>query len=246
MTANIWLPYRRPSASARLRLFCFAHAGGSAGFFTSWASLLPPDVELCAVELPGRGARIRDAPFRRMDDLMAALQPALRPLFDMPVAFFGHSMGASVAYESARRLASDCGRSPVRLFVSSRAAPGGAPGRRRIHDLPDRELLGVLRRLQATPSDVLDNAEFMAVLLPAVRADFELLETYAGSASPVLDCPISAFGGDDDPAVDEAGLEAWAGRTRGPFSLRLFPGGHFYLNPMRRAVIDEIRRALGL
>jgi medium-chain acyl-[acyl-carrier-protein] hydrolase len=181
-----------------------------------------------------------------MDDLLTALLPVLRPLFDMPFAFFGHSLGAFVAYESARRLHLGGEPLPVHLFLSGRGAPDDVASRRRFHDLTDRELIDVLRRLGGTPDAVLAHSTFMQAMLPAVRADFELLSGYQPPDFACLDLPLSVYGGIKDTTVDPVSLDSWKRYTRGSFQCLLFPGGHFFLRAKPAPIIDEIAGTLSL
>jgi medium-chain acyl-[acyl-carrier-protein] hydrolase len=224
-----------------LRLFCLPHAGGSAMLYRPWRGLFPAGVDLCPIELPGHGARLGETAFTRMAPLVDALSAALQPLLSVPFAFFGHSMGAAIAYELARNLHRPTG--PVHLFVSARPAPDPAFEPRALHRLPDADLLAALTRIGGTPAAVLARADLMAALLPGIRADLELIETYA-PADGSLNCPISAFGGAEDRMTHRRSLDAWAGFTRREFRRCLFPGGHFYLAESAAAVVAEILRDL--
>lgn len=197
--------------------------------FRTWSDALPADVEVCPVQLPGRGTRLMERPFTRLSPLVEALAQALAPLLDRPFAFFGHSLGALVSFELARQIRRQYGVHPVRLFVSAGQAPQIPHRVPPIHTLPDKEFLVELRRLNGTPSELLDHEELMDIMLPLLRADFALYETYVYSTEPPLDCPISAFGGLQDHRVSKSDLEAWRAQTSGPFSLQIFPGDHFFL-----------------
>lgn len=181
--------------------------------------------------------------FTRMEDLVRALVPALRPHLDLPFALFGHSMGAHVAFEVARALERE-GLRPRHLVVSGNRAPSLPFPRPRIHHLPDARILAEFARLGGTPREVLDDPQLMALLLPILRADLALCETYAYEAGPPLECPINAWGGARDPDVPVAALEAWRDETRGPFTLRLFDGGHFFLQESRAQAFAALRDAL--
>jgi medium-chain acyl-[acyl-carrier-protein] hydrolase len=225
-----WLPYMQPDPEASLRLFCFPYAGGSALIYRSWSQKLPPGVEVCPVQLPGRGNRLKEPPFRSLAALVPALAGALRPYLDRPFAFFGHSMGALISLELARELRRDARPAPEQLFVSGRSAPQLGKRGVTLYDLPEPELIEELRRLNGTPHEVLEHPELMELMLPLLRADFAVCDTYRYADEPPLDCPVAAFGGLGDANVPRADLEAWAAQTAGDFSLRMLPGDHFFLH----------------
>jgi medium-chain acyl-[acyl-carrier-protein] hydrolase len=228
-TSDPWISCYNPRRDTRLRLFCFPYAGASALIFRNWSDGLPADVEVCPIQLPGRGTRLMERPFTRLTLLIEALAPALAPLLDKPFAFFGHSLGALISFELARLIRRQYRVGSFRVFVSGGRAPQIPHRDLPVHTLPDREFLAELRRLNGTPSELLDHEELMEVMLPILRADIAMYETYLYSAEPPLDCPISAFGGLQDRRVSISDLEAWRTQTDATFSLRMFPGDHFFL-----------------
>jgi len=230
------------AGAVKLRLFCLPHAGGNAFLYRPWRQLFPAHVDLCPIELPGHGARLEEPAFRRMAPLVDELAQALEPLLSVPFAFFGHSMGAAIAYEMTQRLQRPSG--PVHLFVSARSAPDPAYEPRALHRLADGELMAALARMGGTPAEVLARKDLMAVLLPGIRADLELIETYVPGAEGRVVCPITALGGADDRMIDRHRLEAWRGFTTEGFRLHSFPGGHFYLAQSACAVVAEVLRDL--
>jgi medium-chain acyl-[acyl-carrier-protein] hydrolase len=201
---------------------------------------MPPGVEVCAVRLPGREARLAEPAFKSIRPLVAALAEPLLPHFDKPFAFFGHSMGAKVAFELARYLRSTRGVEPVHLFVSGCKGPRLPRDGRPIHGLPEAEFIEELRRLNGTPPEVLEHPELMRLMLPLLRADFELVETYEYLPGPLLDCPVSAYGGLEDVDVPGEQLGEWGAETNGAFNQRMFPGGHFYLHAARERLLQMI------
>lgn len=239
----VWLRRLRPAAAPWVRLVCFPHAGGSASFFRPWRAALPADVELHAVQYPGRLDRIADPCVDDMDELADAVARAVTPLLDHPVALFGHSLGGSVAYEVARRLPALAGRGPARLFVSGRPAPDRQRCSR-TYLADDDVLWDELRRLGGASPEVIESPELREAFLPALRNDYRLGETYRARPGPPLSCPVSAVLGDRDTEVDPDEAGAWAGFTGAGFTLRVYPGGHFYLSPPRADLIDEIVRRL--
>lgn len=242
---NPWIlrPQKRPGA--RVRLFCFPYAGGAAAVYHSWPQALSTDVEVCAIQLPGRGARFRDAPHTRLANLVRASADALGPSLDMPFALFGHSMGALVVFELARELRRRGAPAPVRLLVSGHEAPHRPDPDPPIGHLDDAAFVAeVCRRYDGIPREVLDQPDLMDLVLPVLRADFSVIENYAYAPEEPLDCPISCFGGTEDVRVSRADLEAWQEQTRASFRLRVIPGGHFFLDSARGLVLEAVAHDL--
>jgi medium-chain acyl-[acyl-carrier-protein] hydrolase len=228
--ATPWFTSQRPNPRARLRLFCFPYAGGGAAIYRLWPQSLPSEVEVSVAQLPGRGTRLREQPFTGLDALVRAAAEAIAPSLDRPFALFGHSMGAMIGFELARRLREQGGPQPERLFVSGRPAPHLPDHDHFTYNLPEAELRRELLRLNGTPREVLEHPELMELMLPLLRADFSVVETYVYRPGEPLGCPITAFGGLRDAEVSPEQLEAWREQTVGEFSLRMLPGGHFFLN----------------
>jgi len=225
-------------------LFCFPYAGGGASIYRSWASDLAAPIEVCAIQLPGRERRYSEPPIRRVAHAIDLLLPALRPYLDMPFAFFGHSMGTLLAYEMARRLSATIGAMPRCMFVSGHRGPY-LPRRRRLwHALPTGELIAELKALNGTPPEVFEHQELLDLVLPILRADLELVETYVPVPGPLLSCKVIAMAGDDDPDVPEADLRAWHTVTDGDFKAIVFGGDHFYINTARHTVVQSVRQEM--
>ncbi len=246
---NKWLPWLKARPPAQLRLFCFAHAGGGPSLFSRWARLVPKRFELLPVQLPGHEGRFRERPFHDIDSLLAAVIEGLHPLFEDRFALFGHSVGALIAFELARRLRQQGGREPECLIVSSLRAPHLHARMNRaagpMHQLPDDELLRTVdRRFGGIPAEIAANKEYLAILCPVLRADLAIAETYTFEPQSPLDCPILALGGSGDREVPLHDLMAWEAHTRGGFSWRLFAGGHFYLREASAEVVGAITTAL--
>jgi len=227
---STWLAYHQPNPHATLRLFCFPYAGGSALVFNKWRHSLPSFVEVCPVQLPGRGSRLHAPPFTDIHELVRAAGAALQPYFNMPFAFFGHSMGASISFELARLLRREGRRLPLHLFLSGRRAPHIEDREPPLYNLPEAELLNELRRLNGTPKEVLDHPELMQMMLPLLRADFSVAETYVCESEAPLDTPFTVFGGLADEDVTQDDLNAWRMHSTGSFKLRMLAGDHFFLN----------------
>lgn len=243
-TNDPWIAFHQPRPLAKLRLFCFPYAGGSAVAYRDWVTEMPREVEVFPVQLPGRERRMREPAFRRMEPLVDELVTALGPLLDKPFAFFGHSMGAAIAYDLAQRLRRSGGATPAHLVVSAREAPQLPPDEEQIFQLPDDELCERLREMNGTPAEVLAHPELMQLLLPLLRADFELNDTYAPSDNPPLDCPLTAFGGLADGEVTKESLAAWKEVTSSAFQMRMFTGDHFYLHEHQSQLIRMVAEAL--
>lgn len=234
----------RAGGTPRLRLFCFPHAGGGASAYRGWRQGLPADVEVCAVQLPGREGRIGEAPYTRLTLLTQALAQILRPYLDLPFAFFGHSLGALVGFELARRLRRRFGLSPVHLFVSGLQAPHLARLKPPVHDLPHDAFLNELSYFNGTPEIFFQEPDLLALYVPLLRADLAMVETYTYNEDVPLDCPISGLGGDADGLAAPERLAGWAQHTRQGFSLQVFPGDHFYLRACQPAVLAAISKDL--
>ncbi len=242
--ADRWLAFRTPRPQARLRLFCFPYAGGAASIYRVWPQQLPAEVEVCPVQLPGRESRLRESPFRRVGLMVETLAQALSPHLGLPFAFFGHSMGGLIAFELARQLRRLGLPGPLVLIASGRRAPHVPDEDPPIHDLPEPEFIEELRRLNGTPEEVLAHPELLQLLIPLLRADFEVNETYVYQPEEPLTCPIAALGGLGDQDVPREHVEAWREHTRGDFVLRMFPGDHFFIHSAQRPVLDAVSQDL--
>ncbi|HTK06063.1 MAG TPA: thioesterase domain-containing protein [Ktedonobacteraceae bacterium] len=242
---SLWLQYWQRKPNARIRLFCFHYAGGGASLYRSWSEQTPPLIEICPVQLPGRESRLPEKPFDRLEALLPPLAEALGPYLDMPYAFFGHSMGAVVSFELARylRRTRQCA-DPLHLFVSGRRAPQLPDHRPSIHALPEPAFIEKLRELNGTPEAVLENAELFHLLLPLLRADFALCETYQYVKEKPLHSPITAFGGLQDREVSRTMLTSWQEQTEGAFKLRFFPGDHFFLHKQQSELLQVLSQDL--
>lgn len=242
--ATRWIRSFQPLPDSQLRLVCFPHAGGSASYFRPMAAPLGPTIEMLAVQYPGRQDRRLEQRIEDIAELADLIFDAVRPALDRPFAFFGHSMGAVLAFEVARRLKSQTKTSPQHLFASGRRAPSRYRPED-IHRRDDAGLIAELRRLAGADRRWLDDSVLLAMVLPAIRSDYTAIETYTCPPGVVLDCPITALLGDADQniTIDEA--LAWREHTRARFDLRIFPGAHFYLEERQAEVVATIAAALG-
>ncbi|MGH9463237.1 MAG: thioesterase II family protein [Vicinamibacteria bacterium] len=239
-SSNDWIAIAKRVNSPRVRLLCFPHGGGSANTFYAWPRNLPEDVEVCALELPGRGRRLFEAPVTSIDEIIEPLWEAFQPFRGTPVAFFGHSLGASVAFEFARTLQSR--KIPLmHLFVAGQSAPQLPDLEPPIRNLPDREFISeVCQRYGGLPEEILRNEEIMALILPTLRADLTMKERYRYVDGPLLVCPISSFGGHQDSTVPFDELCAWRDQTCRGFGIRMFPGGHFFVDSARESLLKFV------
>lgn len=196
--------------------------------YREWACAFPPYIGIYCIQLPGRGARIAEVPIRKMESLAKNLSQAIRPRIDKPVVFFGHSWGALIAFEVARQLRR-LGPCPSLLIASASAAPQAARSSPSRFNLPDLELIAELRRLQGSPPQALEDEEVMQMLLPAIRADLEVGETYVYSAEEPLNCPIVAIAGSDDSHLQISDIDGWKQQTSSDFFRHVIGGNHFFL-----------------
>jgi len=240
-----WLFVPDTTRPVRLRLICFPPAGQGASVFRSWIGGLPIDVGFCAVQLPGRTSRLRELAMTSIPQIVEQITAAIAGLPELPCVFFGHSMGAVLASEVTRRLAALTHSVPRHLIVSGRRPPPVPDRHPPISGLSDAAFVDEIgRRYGGIPPEILANPDVLELLLPSLRADMVALEAYQPGPRKRLPLPISAFGGDADPMTPVEDIEAWANETQAGFEMRIFPGGHFYLDTQRRAVLDEVARII--
>ncbi|MFJ4948511.1 thioesterase II family protein [Streptomyces sp. NPDC088760] len=248
---SLWFRRFGTEESRAVRLICFPHAGGSAASYVPLLRCLSPRLDALAVQYPGRQDRRREQPAEDVAGLARQIAAALRPATDRPYALFGHSMGALVAFETAQVLRASGAPAPLRLFLSGRGAPTGQPNP---HDqLPDdAAILAAVRRLGGTSAAALADPDLLELALPVLRADYRALAAYRRPPGEPLDTPVTALTGDTDPVVAPAEVARWREFTRSGCEVRVFPGGHFYLDHCTDAVADvvvdgvrEVQEAVG-
>lgn len=223
-----------------MRVFFFPFAGGNASAFLPWQAALGPRLELRVAQLPGRGVRLFDPPVADLDELVAQLTRAVAELADRPFLFFGHSLGALLAFETARQLRRTGRPAPASLWVSGAEGPQTRLLRRRLHQLEEVELIEALREYNGTASEMLADRELMQLVLPGVRADFALSERYVYRPEAPLDLPISVLLGEADEFVEPERAAGWAAESSRPITVHRFPGDHFFLNDHQQAIADLI------
>ncbi|HEX3682913.1 MAG TPA: alpha/beta fold hydrolase [Bryobacteraceae bacterium] len=240
--AGRWVSRPAPKTDPRVRLFCFHHAGGASDLFSSWTKELDPSIEVALIQLPGRGSRFREPAITSMDAVIQQLAGALTPLLEHPFAFFGHSMGGLIAFELARLLE----RRQINLghlFLSGCPAPQ-ARTNRRVSTMNDQQLVAFLSAMNGTPPDVLEHPELRDLIVPLVRADFHLVETYSFKPGARLRAPVSLLLGSNDPETGPADVGLWSELTEAPCNMRQFDGDHFFVKANPGAVTAWISATL--
>jgi len=242
---SAWLEIHDPRPGAALRLFCFPHAGGSALAYRNWGKRLPEWIEVCPIQYPGRWARFTEKPIENAGDMVTAAFEGLQGELGTPFAFFGHSMGAIIAYEVSRRLQSTLRPSPEALIVSAVGAPQDLIATAKREMPPsDSEIISRVRALAGTPEDLLNHPEMMELMLPILRADFSVVDSYRFVPGEKLKIPIFAFSGAQDEAAPASRLAGWGQQTEKPCQCFEFPGGHFYLSSEEDAVLGRLEAIL--
>lgn len=244
---NPWLFSPQPRPRAELKLFCFAYAGGNANVFRSWVDKLDARIELQAIQLPGRAARFKEPLLESMEDILDALEKSLiKELENCPYAFFGHSMGASIAFELTRRLQNKGANLPKRLIVSGRRAPSLPvdQNRKHIHKLPKAEFIERLKTLNGTPEALLAHEDLMNLMEPILRSDFKVIETWQYKPADALNVPLSIFTGIEDEHMGEESEQAWKKESTLECETHVFPGDHFYLQQYEDQLLKKINSSL--
>lgn len=234
-----WIRQFHPSSDSGVRLICLPHAGGSASGYFSLSAALRPSMETWSVQYPGRQDRRHEPLIADVRGLAEGLVRALQGRLDRPYALFGHSMGAVVAFEVARLMESGAGPAPRALVVSGRRGPS-TDRHEQVHLRDDAGVAAELRLLSGTNTAFLKDPELFEMILPALRADYRAVETYQCGSDAVVRCPVTVLVGDSDPrtTIDEA--RAWSRHTSGEFDVRIFPGGHFFLDECTTEVVNTL------
>jgi medium-chain acyl-[acyl-carrier-protein] hydrolase len=239
-----WFVAERSLPQPKMRLICCPYAGGNSRVFAGWQAQFGSDIEVLAIETPGRGRRFKEEPVADLRELTQQLCEASKPLLDRPFVLFGHSNGALLAYELARAIRQRYLLSPQALFLSGKRAPQLLYSEAQLHTLPDGEFVAALQRYNGTPREVLENPELLNVFLPVLRADFALSETYRFTPGEPITAPVYLFGGARDPVVPEQDLLGWGDLCEGEVYYRRFAGDHFFIHSHRDQLIALIKEAL--
>jgi surfactin synthase thioesterase subunit len=240
-----WLHRLMPRENAALRLFCFPYAGAAASAFRFWPAGLADEIDVWAIQLPGRANRLREAPLSSIPAMVDAIIEAMADHLDRPYALFGHSMGGLLAFELAHALSERGWSAPRHVIVSARRAPLTPDPSSLLHILPDAEFVAeIQRRYGGIPEEILAHADILALLLPCLRADITALETHRPPRRAPLNCRLSVFGGAQDRFVPPLNIAQWRRETTGAFDMRIFPGGHFYLDAQRDDVLADLSARL--
>ncbi|WP_042144954.1 MULTISPECIES: thioesterase II family protein [unclassified Pseudoalteromonas] len=245
MKNSNWFVIPQPKLNATMRLFCFPFAGGNASSFISWAKGLNEDVELVAIQPPGRSNRIADKAYTDTAELVMDLANEIEPLLDMPYVVFGHSLGSQVAFELIHELKARALKLPRHFIASARQAPCVKRKEVLIHLLPDTEFIQEIRLLEGTPESVINNDELMEMLLPVLKADFEMARTYTYQEKPNLDCNLTVFGGLTDRIARSHDLNQWQKHFNQKMTRKMFIGGHFFLEE-EYLILKNINQILNL
>ena len=240
---ELWTRRYHPAPEAAVQLVCFPHAGGSASYFHPVSARFAPDVDVVSLQYPGRQDRRREPCVDTIARLADLVTNELADLSDKPTVFFGHSMGAVLAFETAWRLEQRGARAPGAVLASGRRGPSTVRDER-IHERDDDGVLDEVRELNRLDMTVIGDDEILRMALPAIRADYRAIETYACPVGRRVRCPVTVLIGDQDPKVTAAEAENWGEHTEGGFRLEVFPGGHFFLARHQSAVNGEILREL--
>ncbi|MCX2967728.1 alpha/beta fold hydrolase [Streptomyces sp. TRM70308] len=232
-----------PPTEPALRLFCLPYAGGTARAYADWQDALPAGIEVCPVELPGRGRRFGDPVHTGLEPLVDDVVATVADRLDRPYALYGHSFGALVAFETARRL-QERGRPPARLAVAAFRSPGTPPADPPLSALPDAGFRRFLGELGGTPRELLDDDAFMELMLPVIRADFRIAETYGDRPDARVNCPLTAFGSADDQRFGLPEVRGWTAHTTARATFHQVPGGHFFLHSHRDRLLELLAAEL--
>lgn len=238
-----WLAYHQPEPASRrrsLRLFCFPYAGASALLYRNWQPALPGEIEVCPVQLPGRGLRLNEPAMTSIYEMSAAAMSGLLPLFEEPFALFGYSMGALIAFELCRLLEREHRIVPAMLLVAGARAPHLREEEAPTWNLPDSQFIEKLREMNGTSNEALSNNELMEFLIPLIRADFRAVQSYKYKECEPISSPIEAFGGLKDKDVTIERLKGWRSLTRNSFNYSLFSGDHFFINSCRDELLNRV------
>jgi medium-chain acyl-[acyl-carrier-protein] hydrolase len=241
-----WIVNRVPNPDAELRLICFPYAGGDASVFRDWYKTLPDHLEMLAVQLPGRSNRLFEPAIDCMNTLVRKVHQELLPYLDKPYVLLGHSLGSKIAFELLHQLSIKSEPLPIHYIASGSRAPHLPRARHFIHNLPDQLFIKEIAKLNGTPDAILKNRELMDLLLPMLRADFCLADTYSPGVRKALEIPVSVFNGKDDYPNSDKQKMYWQQHFTNEVDYQTFKGGHFFINDNQPAYMSALCRRLDL
>lgn len=244
MTAAWWKVFPTAGCEARVRLFCFPYAGGSGSVFHRFGQALPSAVEVVSLQAPGRSYRLCEPPVASLEALLLAIEMTITPWLDRPYALFGHSFGALVAFETARRLRRAGQVAPLHLFASASPAPQVPRPPRISTELGARDFWTAVQQIFGAAPDGPSDQDFLDLVVPPLKEDFRLLASYRYQPDRPLGMPISAFYGAQDPTMSAADAGEWAAQTTGLFSVQEVQGPHLYVRDAPRALVETVSREL--
>jgi surfactin synthase thioesterase subunit len=239
---NKWIQHDTQQ-DVRLRLFCLPYAGGGSSIYRQWQQFMPKDIQVCKIQLPGRENRINEHAIDCMEELVQILSKQLSMYMDQPFALFGHSMGGMATYELARYLSKNTPYTPKHVFISGCRTPN-VEDNNKTYYLQGEAFIDSLRQRGGTNEVLLNNKEYMQMVEPTLRADLKLIERWHHHEIEPLTCPLSVLGGVHDPLISPDKLTTWEEYTKGDFELKLFKGGHFFLNDESNNIASVIGNTL--
>ncbi len=228
----------------QLRLFCFPYGGGNAHVFRDWQLYLGPEIDVCLVHLPGRARRMGERPRTRLAPLVEELADLIGAEIPGRFAFYGHSMGALIAFELTRTLRRRGQDVPAHLFLSACRAPTAIRSVPPTYNLSAPDFMAKIARLRGTPKEFFEHPEIQNALLPLLRADFEITDTYDYVPESPLACPITIYGGDRDELATQEQLAPWKQETLTDYRCEVFAGDHFFIQSHKADFLRILRQDL--
>ncbi len=241
---NKWFLRTSSKTSAKFRLFCLPYAGGDSSIYTPWVNQIPDFIELLPIQLPGRSIRIQEPAISSMTELVDQIYLSMLPLLDKPYMLLGHSLGGRVGFELLHKINKTNAPPPKHFIASGSKAPHLPRTNNITYNLPDEEFIEELRKLNGTPSEVINNRELMEFLLPMLKADFCISDNHVTKQKTLLDCSISVFHGEEDTLVSESDARAWQKHFSKPINFQVFSGGHFFINENSDDLLSSLKSIL--